>query len=147
MLDVGKFDKALANLEAQYANWRQIPGRQLLLDLDKEAIEESVVQRFEYTFDTSWKILKKYMEAENFMDDLPNSPKPLFRIAGEMGVIDSVENWIQYGEARVGTSHDYSNEKESRVLDVVGNFIDDSKALLAKMKRDNTNDKGQQTAT
>jgi nucleotidyltransferase substrate binding protein (TIGR01987 family) len=141
-IDVSKFEKALANLDAQYTNWKQLPGRQGFLELDIEGIGESVVQRFEYTFDTSWKALKRYMESELFRDDLPNSPKPLFKIAGEAGIIDSVENWIQYGEARIGTSHDYSNEKETLALDVAGRFIADAKALLAKMTKD-ASDEGQ----
>jgi nucleotidyltransferase substrate binding protein (TIGR01987 family) len=135
MLDISNFEKALDNLDLQYANWKRLPGRQGLLPLDMEAIEESVVQRFEYTYDTAWKALKHYMSEVIGLPDLPNSPKPIFRIAGENDCLAApVENWIDYANARVGTSHDYSNQKEDDVLTLSGRFIPDARALLANMK-------------
>ena len=40
--------------------------------------------------------------------DIPNSPKPIFRLADENNLFaSSLEQWLQYADARIGTSHDY----------------------------------------
>lgn len=94
-----------------------------LSDLDKEGISESVIQRFETCYDTVWKHIKKYLEAELGIPDVPNSPKPVLRLAYENNVIENIEHWIDYANARVATAHDYSEEKLKSALEKIDSFI------------------------
>jgi len=133
MIDFGKFEKSLENLEAQLQNYKSISTRPELSDIDKEAVAESVVQRFEICYDCLWKVLKRYLRENLGLPEIPNSPKPLFRIAFENRLFPSVEQWLSYADARVDTSHDYSSEKAQFTIDSAFVFAKDAAALYEKM--------------
>jgi nucleotidyltransferase substrate binding protein (TIGR01987 family) len=133
MIDYGKFDKALKHLVLQYQNYSGLNERPDLGEIDKEAIGESVIQRFEVCYDCLWKVLKRCLGEELGLPELPNSPKPLFRIAFENRFFPAVEPWLLYADARANTSHDYSDDKAGEALAVAGNFINDARALYQKM--------------
>ena len=96
IINYDKFKMSLLRLEERYNDYLKSFERQELFNSDKEAIAESCIQRFEICFDTSWKHLKKYLEFVIGLSDLPNGPRPIFRIAGENYLINNVENWIDY---------------------------------------------------
>jgi nucleotidyltransferase substrate binding protein (TIGR01987 family) len=132
MIDYNKFKSALKHLELQYENHLTLD--QALADLIKEGIRESVLQRFETCFDTTWKILKRYLSEEMGLTELPNSPKPVLRIANENNLLASdVSQWFAYLDARNGTAHDYSEDKATLALNVVEGFIDDAIGLYQTM--------------
>ncbi len=78
MIDYDKFEKSLKHLQLQYNNYKTLDGREDLGQLDKEAIAESVIQRFEVCYDSLWKVLKRYLTEELGIPDMPNSPKNYF---------------------------------------------------------------------
>jgi nucleotidyltransferase substrate binding protein (TIGR01987 family) len=133
MIDYDKFNKALTHLELQYQNYMGIEERKGLEEIDKEAIAESVIQRFEVCYDCLWKVLKRYLGENLGIPELPNSPKPLFRIAFENQLFSAVEPWLLYADSRVDTSHDYSGEKAHDALTAMGSFIGDAVKLYEKM--------------
>lgn len=52
-----------------------------------ELVRDACIQRFEFTFELSWKTMKRILAARsNFV----NSPKPVFREAAKDGLIDDV---------------------------------------------------------
>ena len=55
--------------------------------VDREAIGESVIHRFDTCYDTLWKDLKRYLTDEIGLPDVPNSPKPIIKIAGDNGLL------------------------------------------------------------
>ena len=57
MIDYSKFQKALKHLQLQYENYNTLDDRQDLTDIDREAIAESVIQRYEVCYDCLWKVL------------------------------------------------------------------------------------------
>ena len=61
MIDYDKFEKSLKHLQLQYDNYKTLDEREDLSRLDKEAIAESVIQRFETCYDSLWKVLKRYL--------------------------------------------------------------------------------------
>jgi len=132
MLDYSKFRSSLKRLEEQNRNYRR--ENPLLSDLDREAIAESVIQRFETCYDCLWKVLKRYLIEELGVADAPNSPKPVFRLAHENGLLAvPVARWLKYADARVGTSHDYDGAKAQACLALVPDFIEDAIRLYQKM--------------
>lgn len=134
MIDYDKFTRSLGQLELQFENWRNSRDREELTELDKEAIAESVIQRFETCYDCLWKTLRRYLAEDLGIPDPPNSPKPLFRITSENKVFASpLEQWIKYADARIDTSHDYSGEKAGECLALMGDFIDDAIGLHQTM--------------
>ncbi len=134
MIDYDKFEKSLKHLQIQFDNYKKKDTKDYLDELDKEAIAESVIQRFETCYDCSWKVLKRYLAEELGIADLPNSPKPIFRIAFENKLFNTgIEQWITYVEARINTSHDYSENKAYSVLDIMDDFISDAIDLYITM--------------
>ena len=134
MIDYDKLQKSLKHLELQYANHKQAQSRAELTDIDREAIAESVIQRFETCYDTLWKDLKRYLIEEIGLPDVPNSPKPLLKLAGQNELFaSSVEAWLKYADARTSTAHDYSGEKAEETLTLMGDFIDDAIGLYQTM--------------
>lgn len=134
MIDYDKLHKSLKHLELQFANYRVTQDRPELTDLDREGIAESVIQRFETCYDTLWKDLKRFLIEEAGLPDVPNSPKPIIKLAGQNNLLtSSVEQWLKYADARTGTAHDYSGEKAAETLLIVGYFIADAVGLYHVM--------------
>lgn len=134
MIDYRNLKKSLKHLELQFANYRVTDDRPELTELDREGIAESVIQRFETCYDTLWKHLKRYLIEDAGLADVPNSPKPIIKLAGQNDLfVSSVEKWLRYADARTSTAHDYSGEKAAETLQIVGDFIDDAIRLYQLM--------------
>ena len=139
MIQYDKFKKALKHLSLQYENYTTL--EESVSTLLKEAVVESVIQRFETCYDCLWKVLKKYLEYELGVPEVPNSPKPILRIACENRLFYSSETQIiAYANARIGTSHDYSGEKAQDALNLMGDFIKDAIGLYETMSGESWND-------
>ncbi|WP_321530049.1 nucleotidyltransferase substrate binding protein [uncultured Desulfuromonas sp.] len=132
MIEYDKFQKSLKHLEVQYENYSTIDKN--LPELIQEAVAESVIQRFETCYDCMWKVLKRYLSEELGLPEVPNSPKPIFKIANENQLFAStIEQWLKYADLRIATSHDYSGEKALAALELMGDFIDDALGLYQTM--------------
>ena len=130
MIDYSKFKKSLQQLQKQFVNLQSLEQRLGLSTLDQEAIAESVIQRFETCYDCVWKILKRHLSEKLGLPDLPNSPKPIFRIAADNQLlINSDAQWLIYAEARVQTAHDYDGLKAASTLALMPTFVADAVAL------------------
>jgi nucleotidyltransferase substrate binding protein (TIGR01987 family) len=130
LIDFGKLEKSLRHLEMQCENYESAERRPELTQLDREALAESVIQRFETCYDMLWKHLKRYLIRELGIPDVPASPKPVFRIAAENRLLPgSVDRWLEYADARTSTAHDYSGEKAAECLKLVPDFVRDANAL------------------
>jgi len=134
MIDYEKFQKSLKNLDDQYRNYLTLDEKEYLTDIDKEGIAESVIQRFETCYDALWKVLKRYLNEELGLPEVPNSPWPLFQMAAQNQLFTSdVMQWEKYRNARIGTSHDYSGEKAEQALELMDDFIGDAIDLYITM--------------
>ncbi|MBI2070279.1 MAG: nucleotidyltransferase substrate binding protein [Elusimicrobia bacterium] len=130
MIDYEKFQKSLKQLELQFENYQSPHEGGAFNDLDRQALKESVIQRFETCYDTLWKHLKRHLIEELGLPEAPNSPKPVFRLADENQLLDSrLEQWLKYSDIRVDTAHDYSEEKADACLEIMAPFIDDAIGL------------------
>ncbi len=134
MIDYSSLQKSLKHLERQFENYKFSQARTELRDLDREAIAESVIQRFETCYDCLWKVLKRYLTEERGLPEVPNSPKPILKLAGQNDLLrSSIQQWLGYADARIDTAHDYSGEKAAEVIRIVGEFIADATDLYCRM--------------
>ncbi len=130
MIVYDKLEKSLKHLGLQFENYQHLDEREDLSVLDREAIAESVIQRFEICYDMLWKHLKRYLVEELGLPEVPNSPKPVFRLAAENKLLqDNIEEWLRYADARIDTSHDYSGDKTEDCLELMNAFIHDATML------------------
>jgi nucleotidyltransferase substrate binding protein (TIGR01987 family) len=132
MIEYDKFQKSLQHLEEQYGHFLTLDKN--LPDWMQQAVTESVIQRYEICFDCMWKVLRRYLSEEIGLSELPNGPKPLFRLANENNLLSStIDQWIKYTNVRNSTSHDYSGEKAKAAIKKVGDFVDDAIGLYTTM--------------
>ncbi len=132
MIDYDKFLLSLKRLEEQHDNYKQQDPT--LSNLNREAIAESVIQRFETCYDCMCKVLMRYMIEGLGLADTPGGPKPLFRLAHENDLFaSSLGQWLQYVGARIDTAHDYDGQKAQACLELIPDFIDDAIGLYQTM--------------
>jgi nucleotidyltransferase substrate binding protein (TIGR01987 family) len=74
-----------------------------------ELERNGLIQRFEFTIDISWKVLKDYLVEKGFQ--FKPSPKDTLRQAQQAGLIDFAQSLIDGLDIRNELSHDYSGEK------------------------------------
>ena len=72
-----------------------------------ELLQEGMIQRFEYTHELAWKVMKDYAEYQGYTDI--RGSRDAIRKALEMGLIDD-KQWTETIEARNLTSHNHDND-------------------------------------
>ncbi len=87
-------------------------------------IEDSCVKRFEFTVETSWKTMKRYLKVVYGKDDKELTMNNIFRLMEGYGFIKSWEAWRGYYDQRNDTSHEY-NQKKAIVLNSMDNLLND----------------------
>lgn len=98
-------------------------------------IADSCVQRYEYTLETAWKLMKKYLKLFYGKSDEELTVNNIFRLMAGYGMIGSWENWREYYIRHNETAHEYSIEKSRDVLAVIPRFIDDAGFLSDSFDR------------
>jgi len=98
---------------------------------------DGIIQRFEYTYELSWKFMRRALkeaEGESRLDVLVNR-YDLFRLASQVGMIRDAAIWMTYHEARNKTSHIYDEVVAQEVFGIAVKFIDDAKDFLEKLEK------------
>lgn len=138
MIRYEQFRQALERLERQHLNYRRADAA--LPDITREAIKESVIKRFETCYEVLWRTLRRHLVVDLGNANVPNSPKPVFRIANENDLLPSpVERWLSYANSRVDTAHDYSGEQAENCIGMMSHFIADAIGLYETLTGDRWN--------
>ena len=77
-----------------------------------ELLQEGLIQRFEYTHELAWKVMKDYAEYQGYTD--VRGSRDAIRKALEMNLIDD-KRWMDTIEDRNLTVHNYDNEIASEI--------------------------------
>ncbi len=128
MIDLTPFEKALKTLD------------EIIIRYDKEkndnAIRDAVIQRFEYTYSLSIKMLTRFLQSQ--ATDLPDTLtfNETIRKANQMGLLlSNLEKWTDYRQKRNMTSHTYEETIANSVVSVVKDFQQDAEFLLKELKK------------
>jgi nucleotidyltransferase substrate binding protein (TIGR01987 family) len=128
-LDLTPLQGALASLRRALTRWQATQG-------EDEELRDACIQRFEYTFELSWKMLARRLER-----DLPDarsvdamSFRDLMRSGGERGLVRDVDAWMVFRDKRNTTSHTYNAAKAADVAAILPNFADHAQELLAQLE-------------
>lgn len=68
---------------------------------------DGTIQRFEFVFELSWKLMKAYLEYDGIE---VNSPRGAFREAFKIEIVEDGTAWIKMMENRNRTSHTYNQD-------------------------------------
>lgn len=103
----------------------------------REQLRNSVIQCFEFTYELSWKMLKRHLEAtEASPADLDLATfQGLIRLGNERGLLKSDWSaWKTYRQARTDSSHTYDAAKAEAVFAVAHQFLDEARVLLQTLQ-------------
>ena len=99
-----------------------------------EFTRDAVILRFEYTFDLSWKMMRRCLIQELGLSDAQGaSRRDLFRLAAKEGVIDDPDAWFQFQEDRNRTAHVYSENTAKDVYASAVQFLPQCQSLIEKL--------------
>lgn len=107
----------------------------------REQLRNSVIQCFEFTYELSWKMLKRYLEAtEASPAEIDSSSfQNLIRLGNERALLRSDwHQWKTYCQARTDSSHTYDAAKAEAVFAMAPDFLAEARALLAELTRRST---------
>ena len=101
----------------------------------KNIVADSCIQRYEYTIETSWKMMKRYLKLEYGKSDVELTINNIFRFMAGYGMIPNWENWKNYYAHRNDTSYEYNPEKARELLETIPGFIVDVEYLIASLEK------------
>jgi nucleotidyltransferase substrate binding protein (TIGR01987 family) len=76
--------------------------------LADDIIKEGIIQRFEFTHELAWKVMKDYLEYEGFKNI--TGSRSTTREAFNKGLISEGEKWMHMIESRNTTVHTYDED-------------------------------------
>lgn len=132
-LKLDKLKEALATLkEAIELHQEKQSDTKLAL-----ALRDSVIQRFEYTYELAWKIMQRWL-ATNVSPEASEtvySRKELFRLAAKWKIIDDPLRWFKYNEARNISAHTYDEDNAEQVFQAALGLVIDVKYLINQLEK------------
>lgn len=95
--------------------------------------EEGVIQRFEYTWELTWKVLKDYLEHTGVVLETV-TPAAVIKAAFAAKLIEDGDVWMQALDARNKMSHTYNLKTfEQIIMDIEKKYLDVLKKMYTQM--------------
>jgi nucleotidyltransferase substrate binding protein (TIGR01987 family) len=136
VLDLTSLNKAIVSLSNTIAitqeTLKQYPNNNTLIN----ALKSGVIQNFEFTYELSWKFMKRWLESNLgavYVDGIPR--KELFKLAAEHRLIDNPAEWFVYHQARNEMAHTYNLKTAEKVFTAAISFLDKAKLLLNSLEQ------------
>lgn len=94
-----------------------------------DLLKEGLIQRFEYTHELAWKVMKDYAEYQGYTDI--RGSRDAFRKAFDMGLVTD-KSWMDSIIDRNLTSHNYDQDTAE---DICENIVDVYYPLFVKFEK------------
>ncbi|QWD80605.1 nucleotidyltransferase substrate binding protein [Polynucleobacter sp. MWH-Spelu-300-X4] len=128
ILDLSSLQKAISKLESGLLRFQ--------LDTTDDQIRDGLIQRFEFTYELSHKMLKRYLEMTSANPDEVDQMdfQTLIRTANEQGLLlGDWPIWRVYRDQRARTSHTYDQEVAEKVVTFIPQFLKEAQFLFEKL--------------
>ncbi|MGD0104336.1 MAG: HI0074 family nucleotidyltransferase substrate-binding subunit [Rhodopila sp.] len=128
-IDIAPLERAIARLEEAVEVYQQ--------DTSQSLIRDGLVQRFEFTYELCYKLLRRYLAANAGPPELINAMNfsDIIRVGNENSLLlGNWPRWKAYRDMRARTSHSYN---EAVALDVVAGippFLEEARHLRDKLR-------------
>lgn len=128
-LDLSPLERAIERLNEGWARYQQ--------DISDTQIRDGLIQRFEFTYEISHKMLKRHLEATSAnpaeFDDM--SFQDLIRMGNERGLLlGGWPEWRNYRDMRAKTSHTYDEDIALEVVACIPGFQGEATYLQQKLR-------------
>jgi len=102
-----------------------------------DIVIDAVIQRFEFTFELAWKVMKDYLEYQG-INQSANGPRDCIKEAFKINLIENGDEWIEMLISRNLTSHIYDkdtaqkifNDIKQKYIKLINEFIKEMNNIL-----------------
>jgi nucleotidyltransferase substrate binding protein (TIGR01987 family) len=129
-----------SRLRLRFANYRKslkkLRDIVTILNVDSltEIERDSLIKRFELTFELSWNVLKDFLALQG-ETELYGS-RNTFRTAFQRGLISNGGIWMQMIESRIQSAHTYDEESALRIAKLIySEYLDIFNELEATLSK------------
>jgi nucleotidyltransferase substrate binding protein (TIGR01987 family) len=130
MLDITPLEQAVARLREGLARYRQ--------DTSDTQIRDGLIQRFEFTYELSHKMLRRYLSATAASPDTVQALtfQDLIRAGSDQGLLlGDWPTWRGYREMRAKTSHTDAEDTALQVVAGIPDFLAEAEHLRDELRR------------
>lgn len=127
--DLSAFEKAIQRLDEGFQRYEK--------DITDTQIRDGLIQRFEFTYELSHKMLKRYLEfASPTPEQYDGMPfQDLIRSGNEQGLLlGEWPHWRRYREMRSKTCHTYDESIALEVVAGIPEFLSEARFLRDKLQ-------------
>lgn len=107
-----RWKQRFQNFDKSYNLLKKYSNQPIVTELERAGI----IQFFEMTFELAWKVLKDYLEAEEYN---VKSPRETVKQAFQIGLIDNGHIWIDALSNRNLTTHTYDEELANKMTEEI----------------------------
>lgn len=110
-------------------------------DTTDTQIRDGLIQRFEFTYELSHKMLKRYLESASANPTEFDGAdfQYLIRSGNEQGLLLSAwSQWRHYRDMRAKTSHTYDEDVALAVVASIPDFLNEAQYLLEQLQKRQT---------
>jgi nucleotidyltransferase substrate binding protein (TIGR01987 family) len=105
-------------------------------EAQRELLRSGLIQTFEMTYELCWKTMKRWLELNISPDEASGvNRREFYRICAENSLIDDVDQWMEFNQARNRTSHAYIETVAQEVFAVALQFLPHAQDCLAQLEK------------
>ncbi|ADQ41427.1 nucleotidyltransferase substrate binding protein, HI0074 family [Caldicellulosiruptor acetigenus I77R1B] len=102
------------------------------IEPDKDIIMDGAIQRFEFVFELSWKLMREYLKYTGLEI---NNPRGVIKYAYQNGIIEDGDKWLKMLSDRNMTSHLYNQKMAQKIYqNIKFEYVELFRKLLLKFE-------------
>jgi len=99
------------NLKNAFHRLEEAVNKPLVDDI----VMDAAIQRFEFTFELAWKVMKDYLEYQGIIENV-KGPRDCIKEAFKLNLIKDGDGWIEMLLSRNLTSHIYDKDRTEKIF-------------------------------
>ncbi len=102
---------------------------------EDDIVIDATIQRFEFTYELSWKLMKAYLEYNGHLE--ATSPRKAIRESFKEGLIQDGNTWLEMLQDRNRTSHTYDEACALEIFENIKNsYLDIFQAFITTIEKE-----------
>ena len=125
-----RWKQRFENFDKSYKLLNKYAKQPITTELERAGI----IQFFEMTFELAWKVLKDYLEAQEY---LVKSPRETVKQAFQIGLIDNGHVWMDALSNRNLTTHTYDEELANKMTnEIITMYLPELDKMYEKLSKE-----------
>ena len=125
-----RWKQRFENFDKSYKLLNKYSKQPITTELERAGI----IQFFEMTFELAWKVLKDYLEAQEY---LVKSPRETVKQAFQIGLIDNGHVWMDALSNRNLTTHTYDEELANKMTnEIITMYLPELDKMYEKLSKE-----------